>query len=298
MAASASCLDCLAPAKLNLFLHVTGLREDGYHDLQTVFQLIDLCDALDFVRLDAPDVIRVNALPGVDIDADLCVRAARALQKAAATRLGVAITLRKRIPMGAGLGGGSSDAATTLIALNRLWQLDFDRQQLMHIGRTLGADVPFFIFGQNAFAEGIGDELTPIVTHERFYAVIHPGVAVPTAAIFGAAELTRDTVRLKISDFCAGAQAVATERVGVDFGANDLEAVARTRFPAVGEALQWLGRFGAARMTGSGACVFAAFSTRDAALSSLEGIPEKWTGWVCASRSLHPLYDWLPGGRA
>lgn len=298
MAASASCLDCLAPAKLNLFLHVTGLREDGYHDLQTVFQLIDLCDALDFVRLDAPDVIRVNALPGVDIDADLCVRAARALQKAAATRLGVAITLRKRIPMGAGLGGGSSDAATTLIALNRLWQLDFDRQQLMHIGRTLGADVPFFIFGQNAFAEGIGDELTPIVTHERIYAVIHPGVAVPTAAIFGAAELTRDTVRLKISDFCAGAQAVATERVGVDFGANDLEAVARTRFPAVGEALQWLGRFGAARMTGSGACVFAAFSTRDAALSSLEGIPEKWTGWVCASRSLHPLYDWLPGGRA
>lgn len=291
-------LGCPAPAKLNLFLHVTGRREDGYHSLQTVFQLIDLDDTLDFECLDEPDIMRINALDGVAEEADLCVRAARALQRAADCQLGASITLEKRIPMGGGLGGGSSDAATTLIALNRLWQLKASREDLVSIGATLGADVPFFIFGHNAFAEGIGHELTQIETKARFFAVIHPGISVPTAAIFAAPELTRNRLPIKISDFCAGAQAVATDRLGADFGTNDLEAVAKARFPAVGEALEWLGRFGVARMTGSGACVFAAFDTRDAALSSLEGIPEKWTGWVCASRSSHPLYDWLPGERA
>jgi 4-diphosphocytidyl-2-C-methyl-D-erythritol kinase len=290
--------NCPAPAKLNLFLHVTGRRDDGYHSLQTVFQLVDLSDSLDFRLLKRPDVVRANPLPGVAPEADLCVRAARALQKSSGIGLGAAITLNKRIPMGGGLGGGSSDAATTLIALNRLWSIGFNRRQLMAIGAPLGADVPFFIFGHNAFAEGIGHDLTRIETEERFFAVIHPGVSVPTAVIFGAPELTRNTLPIKISDFCAGAQAVATKRLGADFGTNDLEAVAKARFPAVGEALDWLGRFGVARMTGSGACVFAAFDTRDAALSSLQGIPEKWTGWVCASRSSHPLYDWLPGERA
>ncbi len=283
-----------APSKLNLFLHVVGRRDDGYHLLQSAFQLIDLADTLDLDELASGRIERRLDVPQVPEAEDLCVRAARALQQAVGATRGVSIALHKEIPMGGGLGGGSSDAATVLIALNRLWQLGLTQQQLMAIGLSLGADVPFFLFGGNAFAEGVGEVLQAIQTPERFYAVIHPGIGVPTAAIFGDPGLTRNTSRLKISDFCAGAHAVATERLGADFGHNDLEAVAVARFPAVASALQWLGQFGQARMTGSGACVFAGFKTREAALASLEGMPREWRAWVCASLSSHPLSSWIP----
>jgi len=289
---------CLAPAKINLFLHVIGRRADGYHLLQSAFQLIDLADRLDFALRTDGVVERISSLQGVAAGDDLCVRAALALQAASGTTLGVSIALDKRIPMGGGLGGGSSDAATTLIALNRLWRLEMSAEVLAAIGIGLGADVPFFLFGGNAFVEGIGEHLTPLVTPQRFYAVIHPGVAVPTAAVFGAPELTRNTLPLKMSDFCTGAQAVATERLGADFGHNDLEMVAKTRFPEVAEALHWLSRFGHARMTGSGACVFVACESRSDAEASIAGLPETWRGWVCSGYTHHPLADWLPPARA
>lgn len=285
---------CLAPAKLNLFLHVVGRRSDGYHLLQSVFQLVDLADRLDFAVRDDGVIERISDFSGVAEHDDLCVRAARALQQASGSTLGASIALEKHIPMGGGMGGGSSDAATTLIALNRLWQLDMSRTELAQIGLTLGADVPFFLAGQNALVEGIGEIITPVTTPTRCYAVIHPGISVPTAVIFGAPELTRNTLPLKMLDFCAGAQAVATERLGADFGHNDLEMVARARFPEVAEALQWLSRFGQARMTGSGACVFAACESSSIAEASIAGLPKTWRGWVCSSLARHPLADWLP----
>jgi 4-diphosphocytidyl-2-C-methyl-D-erythritol kinase len=291
-------LDCAAPAKLNLFLHVIGRRADGYHLLQSVFQLIDLCDRLDFVVRDDGVIERLSALAGVAAEDDLCVRAAKALQSHAGCRLGASIRTRKAIPMGGGLGGGSSDAATTLMALNHLWRLGRSAKELARLGEKLGADVPFFLSGGNAFVEGIGEHITPIATPRHFYAVIHPGVAVPTALIFLASELTRNTLPLKMSDFCASANGAAIERLGVDFGHNDLEAVAKARFPEVARALSWLGQFGHARMTGSGACVFAAFDSRDEASASIESLPGTWKGWVCESYSRHPLADWLPAGHA
>ena len=297
-ATSNQLLDCAAPAKLNLFLHVIGRRADGYHLLQSVFQLITLCDRLDFVLRTDGVVERITSIDGVPSEADLCVRAAIALQSYAGCTLGASISTVKLIPMGGGLGGGSSDAATTLIALNHLWRLGLSAGELAGIGEKLGADVPFFLSGGNAFVEGIGENITPINIPKHFYAVIHPGVAVPTAAIFQAAELTRNTLPLKMSDFCAGANGAVTERIGVDFGHNDLEAVARLRFPEVARALSWLGQFGQARMTGSGACVFAAFDSQAEAAASIEGLPGTWKGWVCESYSRHPLADWLPAGAA
>jgi 4-diphosphocytidyl-2-C-methyl-D-erythritol kinase len=291
-------LDCAAPAKLNLFLHVTGRRADGYHLLQSVFQLIDLSDRLDFEVEPDGTIERLSTLDGVAAKDDLCVRAAEALKAASGCPLGVSIRVRKAIPLGGGLGGGSSDAATTLIALNHLWRLGLGREALQAIGVTLGADVPFFLSGGNALVEGIGEIITPLVTPRHFYAVIHPGVAVPTQVIFQSSELTRDTLPLKMSDFCAGANGVATERLGADFGHNDLEAVAKARFSEVARALTWLDRFGHARMTGSGACVFAAFESRDEASASIEGLPGTWKGWVCESVARHPLADWLPAGNA
>ncbi len=197
----ASLTGCLAPAKLNLFLHVVGRRSDGYHLLQSAFQLLDVGDKLDFaVRADG-DVQRLSNLPGVTQDEDLVVRAARLLQAATGTQSGADIAVDKRLPMGAGLGGGSSDAATTLIALNHLWNTRLSRQQLMQLGLQLGADVPFFVFGQNAFVEGIGEVLSPVDIPEVWFVVLEPGVAVPTPTIFRAAELTRDTKMVTISDF-------------------------------------------------------------------------------------------------
>jgi len=295
---------CLAPAKLNLFLHVTGRRADGYHTLQTAFQLIDLADRLDFECRDDGRIVHRNQLPDVPEDTDLTVRAARLLQAEACAlgraTPGVTIGIEKHIPMGGGLGGGSSDAATTLLALNHLWNLGLTRRQLMTLGLRLGADVPFFIFGTNAFAEGVGEELQAVTTPQQWFAVIHPGIAVPTPAIFSAAELTRDTKPVTILDFSAALQHSAVPPgtpgpVSTGFGHNDLEPVAAGRFPAVAAALNWLGQRGAARMSGSGACVFVPVPSASAGRGVVQALGESASGsqaWLTGSLGRHPLCEW------
>ncbi|HJV83487.1 4-(cytidine 5'-diphospho)-2-C-methyl-D-erythritol kinase [Noviherbaspirillum sp.] len=280
--------NCPAPAKLNLFLHVTGRRADGYHLLQTVFQLIDRGDLLHFDVREDGIIRRVTEVEGVPEDSDLIVRAAKLLKTAAANRsmerLGVDIRIEKQLPMGGGLGGGSSDAATTLIALNHLWQTGLARQELMKLGLQLGADVPFFIFGQNAFAEGVGEALVPVATPDCWYVVIEPGVSVPTAAIFSDPDLTRDTKPVRISDF---------PEASTGFGKNDLQVVATKLFPPIAEAIKWLRQYGDARMTGSGACVFCAFSQEQQADEVLEEVHKtgsaQWKVWKAKSIERHPL---------
>ena len=283
--------DCPAPAKLNLFLHVNGRRADGYHLLQTVFQLVDHGDTLHFdLRADG-ELVRTTDLPGVPQQADLTIRALGLLQGAYAARHGHApagldVAIDKRLPMGGGLGGGSSDAATALMAANFLWQGGFTRAELMALGLQLGADVPFFIFGQSAFAEGVGEELQAVATPACWYLVIEPGVAVPTAAIFSAEDLTRDTEPVRIADF---SRHMNVERDLRGFGRNDLQAVATRLFPPVASAVDWLSSFGDARMTGSGACVFCAFSTESAANAVLAQVPPVWRAWTAPALARHPL---------
>lgn len=273
-------LACPAPAKLNLFLHVTGRRADGYHLLQTAFQLIDRCDTLDFEVRDDGQIIRSNDIPGVPAETDLIVRAARLLQEKTGCPLGANLTLHKILPMGGGLGGGSSDAATTLMALNRLWHTGLSKTELISLGLQLGADVPFFIFGENAFAEGVGEELQAIQTPERWFVVIEPGVQVPTPAIFSAKELTRDSKIVRIADFSSNAEM---------FWKNDLQTVACAMFPEVDEAVRWLSQFGNAKMTGSGACVFCAFADESAADKVIAQMPERWTSWKAKALNRHPM---------
>jgi len=269
--------DWPAPAKLNLFLHVVGRREDGYHLLQTVFRLIDCCDHLHFSPRDDGLVRLTRPLPGVMDDAELSVRAARLLQRESGISLGADISLQKNIPIGGGLGGGSSDAATTLMALNRLWGVGFGRDRLMALAVTLGADVPFFLFGENAFAEGIGEKLRALVLPPVWYLVLVPPVAVPTQGIFADPSLTRDSKIVTISGFSEG------------FGRNDLEPVVCRSYPVVAAHLAWLKEFGDARMSGSGACVFAEFPTEAQALSVLASMPKGMHGFVAAGLSRHPL---------
>src|SRR5690606_24785611 len=283
--------DVPAPAKLNLFLHVVGRRPDGYHLLQTVFRFIDLCDTLHFEARADGRIERAAELPGVPADQDLTVRAARALQQAAGVRQGVTIGLEKRIPQGGGLGGGSSDAASTLIALNRLWNTGLSRRDLMELALPLGADVPVFVFGQAAFAEGVGEILTPVEVPERAYLIVRPAEHVSTPHVFTDPGLTRDTKRIRITVFAdwlleqrgleqgkiqaaqhtrrqtrqqqagqrdATQQQVAGQQTGqyAMFGRNDLEAVVRARYPKVEKALAFLNQNKIqARMTGSGACL-------------------------------------------
>ena len=271
---------CPAPAKLNLFLHVNGRRSDGYHLLQTVFQLIDRCDYLDAEVTDDGRITRTNDVPGVPEDSDLIVRAARLLQQHTNCQLGARLTLHKTLPMGGGLGGGSSDAATTLMALNALWQTGLSQQELMRISVQLGADVPFFLFGENAFAEGIGEELQPVQTPDCWYVVIEPGVHVPTPAIFSSDLLTRDTKPVKITDF------PADEFVKWK---NDLQSVACLLYPEVDKAVKWLNQFGAAKMTGSGACVFCAVSDESEADKIITQHEGSWKLWKAKSLSIHPM---------
>lgn len=277
--------DCPAPAKLNLFLHVTGRRADGYHLLQTAFQLIDHCDTLDYVVTEDGMIKRSNKLEGVSEADDLIVRAARLLQSATQPAgrsgpLGAEIKITKRLPMGGGLGGGSSDAATTLIALNHLWQTGLTNTELMKLGVQLGADVPFFLLGANAFAEGIGENLHPVDLPECWFVVIEPGVSVPTASIFSATQLTRNTKPVTITDF---------SKAIVGFGKNDLQAVAAMLYPQVAEAIDWLSAFGDARMTGSGACVFCSFDDERLADAALKQMPSRWKAWKAKSLNRHPL---------
>ncbi|HZV64597.1 MAG TPA: 4-(cytidine 5'-diphospho)-2-C-methyl-D-erythritol kinase [Telluria sp.] len=283
--------DCPAPAKLNLFLHVTGRRADGYHLLQTVFQLLDRGDTLHLdLRADGA-IRRVTDLPGVPHEHDLIVRALRLLQAEFQGRHGrlppgIDVALDKRLPMGGGLGGGSSDAATALMAANHLWQAGLSRAELMALGLPLGADIPFFIYGQTAFAEGVGEALQPVTVPDCWYLVIEPGVAVPTAAIFCAEDLTRNTKPVRITDFSRH----LTSQAGLGgFGKNDLQAVATRLFPPVAQAVAWLEQYGAARMTGSGACVFCAFATEGEADEVLDKVPSSWTAWKAKSLARHPL---------
>lgn len=266
-----------APAKLNLFLHVIGRRQDGYHLLQSVFRFIDYGDGISFeVRKDGA-ISRKNIVAGVSPEQDLCVRAARLLQQETRCGMGADIFLDKRLPLGGGLGGGSSDAATTLIVLNRLWGLDLSREELQRLGLRLGADVPVFVFGENAFAEGVGEKLRAVVLPPAWYVVLVPPLNISTAEIFASPELTRDTIPIRIADFSA-------ER-----GHNDLEPVVCRKFPQVAEHLAWLEGFGDARMTGSGACVFAGFAAEEEARRVFAQKPETFKGFVARGLDRHPL---------
>lgn len=279
-------LTCPAPAKLNLFLHVVGRRPDGYHLLQTLFRFIDLHDTLHFSLREDGAVRRTNTVEGVPEEQDLCVRAALLLQKDTGCGLGADIAVEKLIPIGGGLGGGSSDAATTLIALNRLWSLGLSRAHLMRLGLQLGADVPVFVFGENAFAEGVGEELQPYPLAEAWYVVLFPPVHVPTAQIFGCPELTRDTVSITMR---ALPKRLSPERQLH----NDLQPVVCKLYPEVARYIAWLAEFGKAMMTGSGACVFAEFVSRDQAEAVLERLPGGMRGVVAQGLSKHPLHDWV-----
>lgn len=270
-----------APAKLNLMLHVTGRRPDGYHELQTVFQFVDFSDALSFDCTDDGTIGLVESLPGVRDEAHLCVRAARALQEAGAAGRGALIALNKRLPVGGGLGGGSSDAATTLVALNRLWGLDLPVSELARIGLGLGADVPVFVHGHAAWAEGVGERLEPVDLPEPVYLVVCPAVAVSTASVFARPELTRDSPPITIRAFREGQ------------GHNDLEPVVRKLYPDVDRTLQWLGQFGKARMSGSGACAFIKVADRDRGQEILAGAPQGCTGFVARALNRSPLLDRL-----
>lgn len=263
--------DCAwpAPAKLNLFLHVTGLRADGLHELQTLFQFVDFGDTLSFRVRDDGVIHRYFDHPEVAADADLVVRAARRLKAEAGPDAGADIALTKRIPHGGGLGGGSSDAATVLIALNRLWRVHLGPARLAEIGLELGADVPVFIHGHAAWAEGIGERLSPAHPAEPWYLVVAPPVRVSTAEVFAAAELTRDTPPITIRDFLAGE------------GGNVCEPVVRARYPVVGDALDWLRERGvAARLSGTGACVFGALGSEAEARAMWALLPAEWAGFV------------------
>lgn len=280
-----------APAKINLFLHVVGRRADGYHLLQTAFRMLDQGDELVFTPRSDGQIVRVHPLAGVAEDQDLCVRAARLLQAEAGIRQGVAIRLEKRLPMGGGLGGGSSDAATVLLALNELWGLHWPRQRLQALGLRLGADVPFFIFGHSAFAEGVGEALQAITLPPAWYLVLVPDASVPTAEIFSDPALTRDTPTIRMPDFSAvAASGVAQAH---QFGRNDLEPVASRRYPQVAQALDWLRsseKSGTVvRMSGSGASVFAAFATEQDAQHLLARLPSGRQAWVAQGVDEHPL---------
>jgi len=283
--------DCPAPAKLNLFLHVTGRRADGYHLLQSVFQLVDHGDTLHFdLRADGR-IVRTTDVPGVPEGQDLIVRALHALQAEYERRHGrlppgIDVAIEKRLPMGGGLGGGSSDAATALMAANHLWQAGLSDAELMALGLPLGADIPFFLFGETAFAEGVGERLQAVTGPDTWYVVIEPGVSVPTVAIFTAGDLTRNTKPITIADFPEG-QNESRDLAG--FGRNDLQDVAARLFPPVAEAIEWLGHHGAARMTGSGACVFCAFSSELEAERVVQQVPAKWTAWKAKSLTRHPM---------
>ena len=272
-----------APAKLNLFLHVTGRRADGYHSLQTAFRLIDLADTLRFTARDDAKVTLRRPLAGVPPEQDLCARAVALLKHATGHRGGVEIELDKRIPMGGGLGGGSSDAATTLIVLNHLWRLGLKRAQLQQLALKLGADVPVFVFGENAFAEGVGEQLTPLALPAAWYLVLVPTVEVPTAAVFAAPELTREAKPIKITAFFDGLKQRTLR--------NDLEPVVSKRYPEVARHLAWLEQHGEARMSGSGACVYAEFSTESAACLARAQLPQTMRGFVARGLERHPLYE-------
>lgn len=270
-----------APAKLNLFLHITGRRHDGYHLLQTAFQFIDWRDQLDFKVHRRDEVRRGSVLVGVAPEQDLAVRAALKLKQYTGCGQGADIFVHKNIPPGGGLGGGSSDAATTLVALNHLWQTGCGPDELMRLGLELGADVPVFVQGRSAWAEGVGEKMTPLEPAEAVYLVIHPGCGVSTAGIFAADDLTRNTPAITIRDFLEGR------------GKNDCEAVVKRRYGEIRRALDWLGRYAPARLTGTGACLFAPFASQQAAAAVKAQAPAGWQARIVRGMNRSPLLDRL-----
>jgi len=274
-----------APAKLNLFLHVTGRRADGYHELQTLFQLIDLCDTVAISVREDGQIERPVGPPEVPCEADLTVQAARALQSATGTRLGASLKVRKRIPQGGGLGGGSSDAATTLLALNEMWNCGLSLSELASLARPLGADVPVFVQGSSAWAEGVGERLTPVTLPGTWYVVIYPGVSMSTREVFQSPELTRNSPLITIRAFFESG------------GRNDCEPVVRSRAPQVAEALEWLGRFAPARLTGTGSCVFSACGSASDAERLAARVPDRWMSFVAKGLNTSPVHERLKHGR-
>jgi len=268
-----------APGKLNLFLHIVGRRPDGYHRLQTVFQLIDYGDSLRFSPRADGQVRRLDDIPGVAPVDDLCVRAAALLQGATGCRLGVDIGIDKKLPMGGGLGGGSSDAATTLYALNRLWRLDLPAGDLLALGAQLGADVPIFLHGESAWAEGVGERLQTLVLPCPWYVVIVPPCRISTRELFQVPELTRDCQEIKIGGFLSGQ------------GGNVFEPVVKRRYPEVAQALRWLSGYGEARLSGTGSCIFAAFEDCERARDVLRRRPPGCGGFVARGVNRSPLLD-------
>ena len=270
-----------APAKLNLFLHVTGRRADGYHELQTLFQLIDLCDTITIaVRADGR-IERPAGPANVAAEADLSLRAALALQRQTGTPLGADLRVHKRIPQGAGLGGGSSDSATTLLALNELWGCRLSLEDLARLALPLGADVPVFIQGSSAWAEGVGERLTPVQVPAAWYVIIYPGVALSTREVFQSPELTRNSPLITIRAFFQSG------------GRNDCEPVVRARSPEVAEALDWLAREGSARLTGTGSCVFTSRSSAADAERLAARVPDSWMSFVARGLDTSPVHEKL-----
>jgi len=266
-----------APAKLNLFLHINGRRADGYHDLQTMFQLLDWGDEIGIEVTDDPRIERIEGPADIDPATDLAVRAALALQRANGARQGARIRVRKRVPVGGGLGGGSSDAATVLLVLNRLWGTSLTPAELASLGLALGSDVPIFVHGSSAWAEGRGEKLTPLELPEAWYLVVHPGVAVATAEIFQAPELTRNSPIITIRALSPGQTR------------NDCEPVVRSRYPAVAAALDWLGARATARLSGTGSCVFASFASAADAERVAARVPDEWSARVARGLDRSPL---------
>jgi len=270
-----------APAKLNLMLRVLGRRDDGYHRLQTVFQFLGRCDYLRFRSRRDGRIRRITDLSGVPEASDLAIRAARLLQEYTGCPLGADISVDKHLPMGGGLGGGSSDAATALVALNRIWDTELSVDRLAALGLSLGADVPVFVRGFAAWGEGIGEELTPVDLAQPWYLVLTPPCEVSTAAVFSAPDLTRNSPSITISDFVSG-----DDR-------NDCLAIVRRRYTLVADALDWLSAHASARLTGTGACVFAAFADRAQALRVLSDAPSVFNGFVAPGMNRSPLLDRL-----
>lgn len=271
-----------APAKLNLFLHITGQREDGYHELQTLFQLLDYADQLQFQPNDSGEIRRSSVLAQLPAEQDIVVKAARLLARHSGSRLGVEIALQKRIPMGAGLGGGSSDAATTLLALNRIWELDYSAAELSQLGLQLGADVPVFVQGNSAWAEGVGEHLQPVELPPMHYLVVTPPVHVSTASMFAESDLTRDHEAIKIRDYFSGAEC-----------GNDFEPVLCRRYPEIAEALHWLSEASGekARVSGSGASLFVAMEDPSRLRQIAKKLPDSWSGFVARGLNHSPIHE-------
>ena len=278
-----STLTLSAPAKLNLFLHITGRRDDGYHNLQTVFQLLDYGDTLEIASTDSGDIRIFPQLPGVPLQDNLIYKAARLLQRHSQCSLGADITLHKVLPMGGGIGGGSSDAASTLLGLNQLWQLNLPLEVLANLGRQLGADIPVFIHGRSAWAEGIGEQLTPLELPENYFVVLAPDCHVATAKIFSHKGLTRDTPVIKVAAFLEQG------------GHNDCQPLVQKLYPEVDKALNWLVKFADAKMTGTGACVFAQVDSQEQGQRILEQAPDDLKGFVAKGVNLSPTHRQLSG---